>query len=289
MKNLDWDHLRIVLAISRSGSLTGAARLMGLDQTTVGRRLSALETSVGASLYRRAKSGLVPTEAGLIVEAEASAVELRLAALTDQLTPDMAAAEGIVRLIGNGWMLSRLAASALPDFLSTYPGIELRLVNRLPPTRFYGEPTLSLWFDAIAHAPDQSEPFVRVPFAAYRARGLPRDSRDWVVFRDDDVEGPSFSREVLRRIGKDASIRMTATDATILAAAVRGGVGHGILPVCIGDECPDLVRSEAQVGRIDRVLHLHSSPDFEKLARLQTVLTWVRGALVTAVRAEPIR
>lgn len=289
MKNLDWDHLRIVLAISRSGSLTGAARLLGLDQTTAGRRLSALEASLGASLYRRAKTGFVPTEAGELVEIEARAVEERLAALADQLTPDIAAAEGIVRLIGNGWMLSRLAALAVPEFLSKHPGIELRLVNRLPPTRFYGEPTLSLWFDAIAHTPDQSVPFVQVPFAAYRARSLPSDSRDWVVFRDDDVDGPSFSREVRRRIGSEANVRMTATDAAILAAAVRGGVGHGILPVCIGDENADLVRSEAPVGRIDRVLHLHSSPDFAGRARLQTVLTWLRGALVTAVGAKPIR
>lgn len=289
MKNLDWDHLRIVLAISRSGSLTGAARLLGLDQTTAGRRLSSLEASLGASLYRRAKSGFVPTEAGILVEAEARAVEQRLAALADQLTPDIASAEGIVRIIGNGWMLARLARLAAPEFLSDHPGIELRFVNRLPPTRFYGEPTLSLWFDAIAHAPDQSTPFVRVPFAAYRARSLPSDSRDWVVFRDDDVDGPSFSREVRRRIGKDAKVRMTATDAAILAAAVAGGVGHGILPVCIGDENETLVRSEAPVGRIDRVLHLHSSPDFAGRARIQTVLRWLRGALATSVKAEPIR
>ena len=289
MKNLDWDHLRIVLAISRSGSLTGAARLLGLDQTTAGRRLSALETSLGASLYRRAKTGFVATEAGLLVEAEARAVEERLAALADQLTPDISAEEGIVRIIGNGWMLSRLAGLAVPEFLAAHPGIELRLVNRLPPTRFYGEPTLSLWFDAVAHAPDQSTPFVRVPFAAYRARSLPRDSRDWVVFRDDDADGPSFSREVLRRIGKDAHVRMTATDAAILAAAVSGGVGHGILPVCIGDENDALVRSEAPVGRIDRVLHLHSSPDFAGRARLKTVMDWLRDALARSVLAEPIR
>lgn len=288
MKTLDWDHLRVALAISRAGSLTGAARLLGMDQTTAGRRLAALEASLGASLYRRAKTGLVPTEAGLEVVIEARAVEARLAALADRLTPDASAIEGIVRLLGNGWMLAKLAEIALPGLLSRHPGLDLRLVSRLPPSPIYGEPTLALWFDAEAHAPDQARPLARIPYAAYRARRLPPDSVDWVIFRDDDAEGPSFSREALRRIGKSARVRMTATDAAILTGAVRAGVGHGLLPTCIGDADPALVRSEARVGSIDRVLHLHSSPDFAGRARMETVQAWLPQALAAATGATAL-
>lgn len=285
MQELDWNNLRVVLAVARTGSLTGAARLLQLDQTTAGRRLTALEESVGTILFRRAKSGFVPTEAGIEVIAEAAVVGARLAALAERLRPDRAASEGVVRLLGNGWMLTRLAEKALPELLDAHPLLELRMSNRLPPIGAYAEPSVALWFDTTARAPDQTRPVARIPFHAYRAKAFDPERNDWVIFRDDDAGGPSFTREVQRRLGKHARIRMTATDAGILVAAVRAGVGQGILPSCIGDACAGLVRSEVPVGRIERVLHIHSSPEFAGLARVETVLGWLDGALTRALEA----
>lgn len=288
MHDLDWNHLRVVLAIVRTGSLTAAARVLNLDQTTAGRRLSTLEQSLGVSLFRRAKSGFVATEAGRAVVAEAEAVEARLVALSDRLTPDRTGTEGIVRILGNGWMLSRLAEISLPGLLDRHPMLEVRFSHRLPPTAFYGEPTVGLWFDAVAQMPDRATPVARVPFAAYRSRDLDPYCPDWVIFRDDDAKGPSFAREAQRRLGKTARIRMSATDATILLGAVRAGIGQGILPVCVGDGCGDLVRSEASVGRIERVLYLHTSPEFAGRARMLTVLEWLNASLGPAAGALPL-
>ncbi len=75
---MDWSHLKVVLAVSRAGSLTGAARLLGTDQTTAGRRLTALEDQLGTALFVRSKAGFLPTEPGRIVIANAERVETRL-------------------------------------------------------------------------------------------------------------------------------------------------------------------------------------------------------------------
>ena len=61
---LSWDEFRLVKAISDSGSLGGAAEILGLNHSTVFRRLAALETTVGARLFERSREGYQPTVAG---------------------------------------------------------------------------------------------------------------------------------------------------------------------------------------------------------------------------------
>lgn len=291
MHDLDWNNLRVVLAISRTGSLKGAATHLHLDQTTAGRRLTALENSIGASLFRRAKSGFVITRAGEAVVAAAQEVENRLEAMSQSLVPDRAGNAGIVRLLGNGWMLAGLAEHALPALLARHPGIEMRFANRLPPTSVHAEPTIGLWFDVNPRGSDEARPIAKVPFAAYRAKAgdnKATGNNDWVIFRDDDATGPSFTRVVERKLGPDAHIRMTGTDATHLAAAVRAGIGQAVLPVCIGDADDRLERSDALKEPIERILHLHTSPEFRSRARHGTVLGWLDETLFQTLSAERI-
>jgi DNA-binding transcriptional LysR family regulator len=74
-RNLDWDNARIFLAIGRAGTLRGAAALLCIDQATCGRRLAALESSLGATLFLRTPSGYVPTPAGELALTAAEAME----------------------------------------------------------------------------------------------------------------------------------------------------------------------------------------------------------------------
>lgn len=289
MADFDWNNLRVVLAISRTGSLTAAASHLQMDQTTVGRRLSNIEQNIGAALFLRAKSGFIITEAGETVVAAAKVVENRLETMAQKLIPDAEATEGIVRILGNGWMLSELAEKALPSLLAEHPGLEVRFVNRLPPTPLFGEPTVALWFDASPRATDRAIPFASVPFATYRAADMADDCDDWVIFRDDNTKGPSFARVVQRKLGNDARVRMTGTDAAILASAARAGIGQALLPVCLGDRDPSLVRSKAMDRPIERVLQLHTSPEFEGRARLRTIVKWLEQSLPAALQATPIR
>src|SRR3982751_2201090 len=71
----DWDGLRIFLALARSRTLSGAARKLGIDETTVARRLARLEKEVGAQLAERGAGGIVLTAAGQGVRAAAEEME----------------------------------------------------------------------------------------------------------------------------------------------------------------------------------------------------------------------
>src|SRR5690349_24896478 len=64
---MEWDDLRFVLAVARTGSASRAARELGVDQTTVLRKVDLLETTLGTSLFERRKTGQTPTAAGKLV------------------------------------------------------------------------------------------------------------------------------------------------------------------------------------------------------------------------------
>lgn len=268
----DWDHLKVALAIWRAGSMTGAAQQLGLDQTTIGRRLTALETQLEAPLFLRSKAGFVATEAGQIVVDAALTIEAEISSMRDDLADSQDQVAGLLRIMGNTWMLQKLAEELLPAILTANPRLEVRCSGRLPPAPVHGEPTISLWFDAPPSVPDKAIPLCRVPYAAFRSRGVKEHSA-WVQFQDDMARGPSFSRQVRRRLDPNARIHMTATDATILQGAVRSGMGQAILPVVLGDSDPDLTRVKGPQNEIDRILHLHVSPDAYRTKRVQLIVT----------------
>lgn len=288
MKDIDWNDLRVVLALSRAGSLTKAARLLGLDQTTIGRRLSGLEADLGTTLFVRSKAGFLPTDDGRQVIERAAKIEEQVTRMTETLASPEVGASGVVRVMGNTWMLERLAGR-VPELLREHPTLELRFSGRLPPAPLHGETTLSFWFDAQARAPDVARPFARVPYAAFTSSETDIPPHDWVQFRDDDATGPSFSRAMRRRLGPEAEVKFMATDARILMAAIRAGVGHGVLPLCLGQETPGLRPSSTDIGRIDRVLHCHMNPDTVFTARVRAVMEWLTNVLPDTLGATLIQ
>src|SRR5919201_798682 len=103
----DWDGLRIFLALSRGRTLAAAARKLGVDETTVARRLARLEKEIGASLVERAHGGLALTAAGEAVRAAAE--EMESAALTAER-----------RVLGADRQLSGRVRVTAPEILGTY-------------------------------------------------------------------------------------------------------------------------------------------------------------------------
>lgn len=287
----DWDHLKVVLAISRGGSLTAAATLLVMDQTTAGRRLNALEEQLGIALFLRSKGGFAATEAGQIVIENALRIEARLDQMRESLDDMHTVAAGVLRLAGNNWMLQRLAEHVLPEFLAAHPRIELRMSGRLPPGPVHSEPTVSLWFDANPHALDRATPLCSLEYAAYRAKNVPPRASEWVQFQDDVAKGPSFARQLRQRMKSDAHVRLTATDAQILQGAIRAGMAQGVLPTCLGDHDPALQRVPgAKV--MQRVLHFHASDDARRLKRvglLYDCIAQAIGPVFEGSKIEPMR
>jgi DNA-binding transcriptional LysR family regulator len=128
MHDPDWDDLRVFLAAARAGSFSRAAGALGLKQSTVSRRIAALEATVGGELFLRSHTGLVPTARGAALLAAVPDLE---AAAARALRAAAGAEEGVVgevRLAVAPGLASLWLAPRLPSLLDAHPRLRLELV-----------------------------------------------------------------------------------------------------------------------------------------------------------------
>jgi DNA-binding transcriptional LysR family regulator len=127
-----WDELRTFVEVSRDGSLSGAARRLGLTQPTVGRHIDALEAALGLTLFTRSPRGLTPTPAALALEPHVEAMAAAAAALGRAASGEAAADRGAVRITASDVIGCEVLPPILAAFHADHPGIaiELALSNR---------------------------------------------------------------------------------------------------------------------------------------------------------------
>lgn len=128
-----WDLLQTLLGVLREGSLSGAARLLGLTQPTVGRHIAALEAALGQVLFTRSPTGLLPTETALALRAHAEQMETAAAALQRAASSRGTQAAGTVRVTASEIVGIEVLAPVFAALRDSHPGIvlELALSNRV--------------------------------------------------------------------------------------------------------------------------------------------------------------
>lgn len=123
---LRWDDVRIFLAVHRLGTLSAAGARLGLDVSTVSRRLTALEEALDARLFDRTRQGLRAARAAALVLPAAEAMEAAAARLTREASA-VEQARGVVRLSVAPGMADTFIAPALARFRASHPGIRLEI------------------------------------------------------------------------------------------------------------------------------------------------------------------
>lgn len=246
MKNLNWNDLRLFIHVARGGGLSPAAQATGASPATVGRRMLALERSVGRALFVRRQSGYELTADGRTLFARALAMEAGARPIEEWFSAD--AGRPLVRISAGTWTANFLADHFL-DLWS--PSDPFRV----------GFKTTEARLD-IAHreveigirnaAPDSPSLAARrtnaVVYAPYRARGLPSgDDEPWVAIAPEDLSTRS-ARWVLAR--PEVAIAAWANTPRTLRDLIRAGVGRGVLPCFAGDRDPLLERAGPPVEEL---------------------------------------
>lgn len=125
---LDWDALHTFLAIARHGSLSAAARALGVQQTTIGRRLAALEARAGATLLHKTPRGFVLTSAGEAILGNVERIESETLAIERRITGRDVRLEGTVRVTAVESLTAEVIVPALPELRRRHPGIHIDLI-----------------------------------------------------------------------------------------------------------------------------------------------------------------
>ncbi len=288
----DWDDLRHVLAVARTGSFSKAARALRVTQTTVGRRLHALEFRTGAKLFDRHYDGMrvTPVGAEIIESVEAmemlaNRVERLLAGIDQEL-------DGVVRVattegIGSFWLTPRLE-----PFQRKYPKVVVEVVT--------GNEVLDLGSreaDLAIRLARQTDPKLVglnvgvMKFGLFCAqryidvRGLPTSLED--VCRNHDIADHSahmtlpFWREF---VAKHPRVMFRSNSSIAFLEAVKVGRGIGLFPLFSKFTAPELVQLDIPLD-CDLPIWLVSHSETNKNARTRALWNYVKD-LFQRDRAE---
>jgi len=249
---LDWNQLRILLAISRSHSLSGAARLLAVEHSTVGRRLAQLEKSLQARLFDRTPDGYVPTPIGEMVLARAREIEELALSLEREVTGRDARISGTVRITALDACITDFIVPALPTLHARHPDLQIILSSEIRVVDLARrEADIAIRYVR----PKEPNLVVRrladMGSALYASRAYVRAHgrlKSATALGGHRFVGlaPEYSfaseEQWLRKHGPEVRVAIRVASQLALRAAVRAGIGIGILECYIGDGDPELVR-----------------------------------------------
>lgn len=272
----DWDDLRHVLAIARAGTLAAAGRHLRTHETTIGRRLAAIEARLGVRLFERTGKTLHLTSAGAVAAAHAERVEREMILLRGAIAGADADIAGTVRLTAVPIIVNRVLIPALAVLQSAHPRLRLELIAEpqdLSLSKREADIALRLARPR-GLSTIKARRIGRIDYAAYAARGRKADRLPWIGY-DEAMAGlpqAQWLAHAARRQGHPPSLAVN--DAEGLLQAVRAGVGKSLLPCLIADREPGLRRVETATT-LSRELWLLVHADLRPLARVAAVINWL--------------
>ncbi len=125
----EWSDLRIFLAVIRAGSTLAAARALGLNQTTVSRRIQVLEHQLGLALFARRSTGYALTEHGRALEATASAMETAALAFESEAERLRRLVSGLIRVTAPETVFTHLLAPIVAAYRQEHPRLQIEQVS----------------------------------------------------------------------------------------------------------------------------------------------------------------
>ena len=293
MQKTDWNDLRYFLALVRHSSMAGAARALGVNQTTVFRRLNAMEDRLGTRLFERLSDGYLLTEAGQILKPYAERVEEAVNGAELRLAGRDLRPSGNIRLTTTEDLMVAFLLPHIDAFRRAYPEIHLEVVVG------------NLLFDITRREADIAiRPTSRPPahlvgrnigtigWAVYASAGYLRDhgspqnpaalAGHSIVGADESLAGIDASRWMMRHAG-EGDVVFRSDSLLVQLGAVREGIGVAILPCFLGDRDRDLRRLFGPIAAADTDgCWLLTHPQLRHVARIRAFMNF----LAEAVAAE---
>ncbi len=284
---MEWGDVKVFLAVTRAGSLGGAARLTGQSQPTMGRRLRALEGVVGHALFQRGSEGFVLTAEGSAVLAHAERMEEEALAFERQLAGQGPQLAGALRVSSSDWFGVYILAPLFAEFVQLHRGVSIELVTD---ARLFNlarrEADLVFRIRPFDEAEVVQRKCMHIGYRVYAAAGMaapaPGEQGEGhaLVTMDEafrDLPDAVWLRQRLPR----ARIAFGSNSREAQARLCAAGAGLAVLPAPLGDATPGLRAVDLGGPPPGRDVWLGFHRDMRRLARLRALVDMVVARLAS--------
>ncbi|MBK7314564.1 LysR family transcriptional regulator [Candidatus Aalborgicola defluviihabitans] len=283
---LDWNDLKYLLAVARHQGTAAASRALGVNQSTVQRRLVELERNLGQPLVQRHSTGYRLTSFGEQLLPLAQQVEQAVVALTQHVENFLRDVTGVVRVTCPEPLVYRISNSTLLDrFRSRYPALQVEFVTSDRYLDFAkGEVDIALRSgdtddNALVGRKVGDSLWAVYASPKYIARRGQPDSvedlerHDWVGF--DDTMAQHRAASWLAQVAPKAHFVARNNSVLGLVYSAKAGIGLAALPTALGDAEPDLVRVLGPIPELARIWRVLTTPELRHTPRVAALFDFL--------------
>ena len=281
-----WDDLQHFLAVAHHGSTLAAGRALGVDQSTVQRRLSELERRIGQSLVQRQPTGYRLTEFGQEMLPFAETVERAVRAFERQVQTLGGEATGVIRITCPEPIVNRIAQTGMIDrFHARHPALKVQFVMSDKYMDLHkGDADVALRSgdtddgELVGRKIGDSVWAVYASKAYIAQHGQPEGIEDLashaLVGFDHSMAKHRLSLW-LREVAPNVELASRSSSVLGLVYSVKAGLGVGALPMPLGDAEPDFVRVFGPVPELTRIWRMLTTPELRRTPRVSAFFDFI--------------
>ncbi|WP_075796510.1 LysR family transcriptional regulator [Massilia putida] len=277
---LDWDDIRYFVELARQGTLSGTARMLQVEHSTVARRIGMLEARLGVRLFDRLPKNWVLTAEGEELLAQARRVEDEALAFARAGT-GAATLRGIVRLSAPPVFASAFLVPRLGALRARWPAIALEIIGEVRQADLYrNEADLALRMARPSQGGLAARPLAQTGYGLYAAPGwFERPAQEWEFIGYGESMKETPQQQWLAKFAAGRPYAFWTNDAAAMLAACRAGLGVAVLPHFLGRGDPALVLHPEYGQVLSRPLWLAVHPDVRRSPRV-TLMADLLAALL---------
>jgi DNA-binding transcriptional LysR family regulator len=268
---LEWDDLKLVLAVGRARSITQAAKRTGLHHSTLFRRMADIEGRLGTKLFERQQGDYQPTTSGMAAIETAEKLEAELGILARTLAGQDIRPSGLVRLTTTDTLLHAVLANELAAFAKAYPAITVQVVTD---NRFYDlhrhDADIAI---RPSNAPNENlvgRQIAPIRSAICAARGMdhPTEVKGPWITCDESLAHIKAATWRDRQFS-DQHVAMRSNSLLNVARLVDAGAGYAVLPMFLAGAFDNVAVLGDPIDGLDNDLWILMHRDLKAVPRMR--------------------
>lgn len=292
MQEENWDDLRFVLATARHGSTSVAAEVLGVNESTVARRLARAERAFDTTLFARRAGRLEATDRAADVLDQLRSIDASIERIRHTLTGADDVMSGVVRVTSAALIVNHALLPHLDSLATAHPSLVVELVASTAMLSVtHREADIAIRLERPTTDPDAiTRKLGELTYGVYRRVPNPLEQScepAWIAFDRSNAVAPQAAWfDTMRRGGDELPIRLSVSDNDTALRCVLTGLGQALLPDAVANLYPELERVPEYEPTLRREVWILSHPNLRRLRRLRETAEWL-GARMSAFLEEP--